>query len=336
MKAAVRDHYGPPDVVEVRDIERPVPIDDQVLVRVHAASVNRGDLDGIQPRPAFVRLFIGVRAPREIRIGLDAAGVVESGGPSVTKFKPGDRVFGDLYIGGQGSFAEYVCARETVFQPIPDWMSFEDAATLPHAAILAIQGLRRRDGRTVGPGDKVLIDGASGNVGPFAVQVAKTLGAEVTGVASPDKLDFVRSLGADHAIDYTTVDYTATGERYDWILDVDSHHSIFDVRRALKRNGVYVTLGGAGTRIFQALLIGPVIGLATGKSMGLLIWWKPFKGEDVTTLSGLIAAGKVKPTIDRRYPLSEIVEALRWVDDGHARGKVIVTIADASEEGEAR
>jgi NADPH:quinone reductase-like Zn-dependent oxidoreductase len=331
MKAAVRYRYGPPDVVEVRDIDRPAPSDDQVFVRVHAASVNRGDLDGIEPRPAFVRLFIGLRAPREPRIGLDAAGVVESVGPSVTRFKPGDRVFGDMYVGGQGSFAEFVCARETLFQPIPDEMSYEDAATLPHAAILAIQGLRRRDGRTVGPGDKVLIDGASGNVGPFAVQVAKSLGAEVTGVASTDKLDFVGSLGADHVIDYAKVDYTTTGERYDWILDVDSHHSMFDVRRALKRGGVYITLGGAGLRIVQALLLGPVMALATGKSMGLLIWWKPFKAEDVATLTELIAAGKVKPVIDRRYPLEEVVEALRWVDDGHARGKVIVTMPGSAE-----
>jgi NADPH:quinone reductase-like Zn-dependent oxidoreductase len=205
-------------------------------------------------------------------------------------------------------------------------MTFEDAATLPHAAILALQGLRRRDGRTVGPGDKVLIDGASGNVGPFAVQIAKSLGAEVTGVASTDKLDFVRSLGADQVLDYTKVDYTTTGERYDWILDVDSHHSILDARRALRPDGVYVTLGGSGRRIIQALLLGPVMKLATGKWMGLLIWWKPFKAEDVATLSELIAEGKVKPVIDRRYPLAEIVEALRWVDDGHARGKVIVTM----------
>ena len=331
MQAAVRDRYGSPDVVEIRELDVPVPSDDKVLVRIHAASVNRGDLDGIVPKPGFVRLFIGLRAPRDIRIGLDAAGVVESVGPNVTRFRPGDRVFGDMYTAGQGSFAEYVCASETKFEAVPDGMTFEDASALPHAAVLAIQGLRRRDGRTVGPGAKVLIDGASGNVGPFAVQIAKSLGAEVTGVASTDKLDFVRSLGADHVLDYTKVDYTATGERYDWILDVDSHHSILRARRALRKDGVYVTLGGSGSRIIQALLLGPVMTLATSKWMGLLLWWKPFKAEDVTALTELIAAGKVKPVIDRRYPLAEIVEALRWVDDGHARGKVIVTMPGAAE-----
>jgi NADPH:quinone reductase-like Zn-dependent oxidoreductase len=324
MKAAVRDRYGPPTVVEVRDIDVPVPTDDQVLVRVRAASVNRGDLDGIEPRPAFVRLFMGLRAPRNHRIGLDVAGVVESVGASVTRFQPGDSVFGDLFNFGQGSFAEYVCARETAFEAMPDGMSFEDAATLPHSAILAIQGLRLRDGRTVGPGDKVLISGASGNVGPFAVQVAKALGAEVTGVCSSDKVDLVRSLGTDHVIDYTKVDYTTAAERYDWILDVDSHHSIFQARSALRPNGVYVTLGGAGSRIFSAMVVGPLMGRATGKRMNLLIWWKPFKAEDVATLTGLIAAGKVKPVIDRRYPLSEVVEALRDVDEGRARGKIVV------------
>jgi NADPH:quinone reductase-like Zn-dependent oxidoreductase len=325
MKAAVRDRYGPPDVVEVRDVDKPVPVDDQVLVRVQAASVNRGDLDGIEPRPQFVRLFVGLRAPKNPRLGLDAAGVVESVGPNVTRFKPGDRVFGDLFSFGQGSFAEYVCAREAAFLPIPPGMSFEDAATLPHAGTLAVQGLRLRNGRTVGPGDKVLISGAAGNVGPFAVQIAKARGAEVTGVDGPDKLDLVRSLGADHVIDYTKVDYATTAERYDWILDVDSHHSVFQARRALRPNGVYITLGGTGWPILQALLAGPVIGRATGKWLGLLLWWKPFDAGDVETLTDLIAAGKVTPAIDRRLPLSEIVEALRLVDDGRARGKVIVT-----------
>ena len=328
MQAAVRDRYGSPDVVEVRDIDMPVPADGQVLVRVHSASVNRGDLDGIEPRPKFTRLFLGLRAPRNRRVGLDVAGVVEAVGPGVTRFRPGDRVFADLYTFGQGSFAEYVAAPETAFLPIPDAMSTEDAATLPHAGILAIQGLRLRDGRTVGPGDRVLVSGASGNVGPFAVQIAKSLGADVTGVCSTDKIDFVRSLGADHVIDYRAVDYAKTGERYDWILDVDSHHSIFGVRRALRPNGVYLTLGGSASRIFSALLVGPLLGKATGKRLGLVIWWKLFKAEDVATLTGLIAAGKVTPVIDRRYPLKEVVAALKWVDDGHAAGKVVITMAD--------
>jgi NADPH:quinone reductase-like Zn-dependent oxidoreductase len=327
MKAAVYDRYGSIDVVQVREVDRPEPADDQVLVRVHAASVNRGDLDGLTPRPQFARLFMGVRAPRDHRIGLDAAGVVEAVGASVTRFKPGDQVFGDMFVyRGQGAFAEYVCAKEKAFQTIPAGMSLEEAATLPHSTILALQGLRLRSGRTVKPGDRVLIDGASGNVGPFAVQVAKALGAEVTGVCSTDKVDFVRSLGADHVIDYKTVNYTRTGEKYDWIVDTDSHHSILRVRRSLKPNGVYVTLGGTSLPILAALLVGPLISRFSDRWSGLLLWWKPFDPEDVATLKQLIAGGLVKPAIDRRYPLSEIVDALRWVDDGHAKGKVIVTI----------
>ena len=324
LRAAVRDRYGSLEVVELRDVERPVPAGDEVLVRVEAASVNRADLDYIYPKPGFVRLLLGVRRPRNPRLGLDAAGVVESVGPSVTRFTPGDRVFADLYPFSQGALAEYVAAPERAFAVIPPAMSFEVAATLPHSAILAIQGLRTRDGRTVGPGDRVLIDGASGNVGPFAVQIAKSRGAEVTGVCSPAKMDFVRSLGADHVLDYTAVDYTRTGERYDWILDTDSHHSIPRIRRALRPRGVYVTLGGTGAAILAAMTVGPVASLATDKSMGLMLWWKPFHAADVATIVDLVAAGKVTPAIDRRYPLGEVVEALRYVDGGHARGKVIV------------
>ncbi len=330
MQAAVRYRYGTPDVVELTEVERPTPADDQVLVRVRAASVNRVDLDFLTPRPSFARTFIGLRRPRDPRLGVDVAGVVESVGPSVTLFKPGNQVFADLYAyNGQGAFAEYVCAPERAFATMPDGMSFEEAATLPHSAILAVQGLRRRDGTTIGPGDKVLIDGASGNVGPFAVQIAKSRGAEVTGVCSTEKVDFVRSLGADHVTDYRQVDYTATGERYDWIVDTDSHHSVLRVRRALKPKGVYVTLGGTTPAILGALTVGPVVTLATSRWTGLLLWWKPFDPDDVEMLKSLIAAGHLKPVIDRRYPLSQIVDALHWVDDGHARGKVIVTMDGA-------
>jgi NADPH:quinone reductase-like Zn-dependent oxidoreductase len=324
MKAAVQDRYGRPDVVRLDDVEKPTPVGDQVLVRVHAASVNRADLDGLAPRPAFIRLFFGLRAPRNHSVGLDVAGVVESVGPASTRFRPGDEVFGDMFAFRVGAFAEYVCASERAFQAMPTGMSFEDAATLPHSAILALQGLRLRNGRTLRAGDKVLIDGASGNVGPFAVQVAKSMGAEVTGVCSTDKIEFVRSLGADHVIDYTKVDYTRGTERYDWIVDTDSHHPILRVRRALRPNGVYVTLGGTSIPIFAALLLGPLISRFSDRWSGLLLWWKPFHAADVTTLKELIAAGKVKPVIDRRFALSEVVDALRWVDDGRARGKVIV------------
>jgi NADPH:quinone reductase-like Zn-dependent oxidoreductase len=324
MKAAVRERYGSVDVVHVRDIEKPTPVDDQVLVRVRAASVNRADLDGLTPRPQFARLFMGMRAPRQHRIGLDVAGEVEAIGPRVSRFKPGDRVFGDMFSFGMGAFAEYVCAKERAFLPIPMGMTFDDAATLPHSAVLAVQGLRLRDGRTIRPGDKVLIDGASGNVGPFAVQIAKDAGAEVTGVARTEKLDLVRSLGADHVIDYTTTDYTKAGKRYDWIVDTDSHHSVLAVRRALAPGGVYVTLGGTSGPIVASLLLAPVVGRAVGKRMGLLLWWKPFNQPDVARVTELINSGKVRPAIDRRFSLAEVVDALRWVDEGHARGKVLV------------
>ena len=326
MKAALQDRYGTLDVVRLADVDRPVPADDQVLVRVHAASVNRADLDGLGPRPGFARLFVGLRAPRNHRMGIDVAGVVESVGAGVTRFKPGDEVFGDMFAFGQGAFADYVCAREKAFQPMPTGMAFEEAATLPHSAILAVQALRLRGGRTIKSGDRVLIDGASGNVGPFAVQVAKSLGAEVTGVCSTEKVDFVRSIGADHVIDYTKVDYTRAGERYDWIVDTDSHHSMLRVRRALRPNGVYVTLGGTSVPIFAAMLLGPLISRFSDRWSGLLLWWKPFNPDDVAALKQLISAGLLKPAIDRRFPLSEVVDALRWVDDGHAKGKVVVTM----------
>jgi NADPH:quinone reductase-like Zn-dependent oxidoreductase len=325
MKAAVQERYGAPEVVRVIDVDRPVPSGDEVLVRVRAASVNRADLDGLGPRPGFVRPIIGLRAPRNHRMGIDVAGVVEAVGPNVTRFNPGDEVFADLFTSGQGAFAEFACAPERAFASMPAGMTFEDAATLPHSAILGLQGLRRRNGRTIHRGDKVLVVGASGNVGPFAVQIAKSRGAEVTGISSTKKVDLVRSLGVDHVIDYEKVDYTKTGERYDWILDTDSHHPILQVRRALRPNGVYVSLGGSALPILAGMTLGPLVSLASDKWSGLMLWWKPFNPTDVATLKELIAAGKLKPVIDRRFPLSEIVAALRWVGDGHARGKVIVT-----------
>lgn len=330
MKAAVRERYGSlREVVEIRDLPRPEPVADQILVRVRAASVNRADLDALGPRPGFARLFMGVRAPRETRLGLDVAGVVEAVGPDATRFRPGDAVFADLFSFGSGAFAEYVAASERAFLPIPEGMSFETAATLPHAAVLAAQGLRLRNGRTPQPGDRVLVDGASGNVGPFAVQIAKSMGAHVTGVCRRDKVDFVRALGADEVIDYGAVDYTRSGARYDWIIDTDSHHPIVGIRRALTPNGVYVTLGGTTWPILTAMALGPILSRATGKWMGLLLWWKPFHASDVETVTGLIARGAVTPQVDRTYPLDEVVEALAWVAEGRARGKVLVTVADA-------
>ncbi len=326
MKAAVRERYGSTDVVHLVDVDRPVASDGEVLVRVRASSVNRGDLDSLGPKPGFARLFMGLRAPRDHRLGSDVAGVVEAVGEGVTRFQPGDEVFADLFTSRDGAFAEYVCAPERAVQPVPVGMPLEEAATLPHSAVLAVQGLRRRDGRTPKAGDRVLIDGASGNVGPFAVQIAKSMGAEVTGVCSTKNMDFVRSLGADHVIDYTKVDYTSTGERYDWIVDTDSHHSILRVRRALRPKGVYVTLGGSSASIFAGMLAGPLISLFSDKWTGLMLWWKPFNADDVATLKELIAAGKLKVVIDRRFPLDEVVAALRYVDEGHPKGKVVVTM----------
>jgi NADPH:quinone reductase-like Zn-dependent oxidoreductase len=329
MKAAFQDRYGPPEVVRIREAARPTPAEGEILVRVRAASVNRADLDGLKPKPGFMRLFMGLRAPRAHEVGIDAAGVVEAVGPGVTRFKPGDEVMTDLFAAGRfGAFAEYVCAREKAFEPIPPGMSFEEAATLPHSAVLALQAMRMRDGRTFRPGDQVLIDGASGNVGPFAVQIAKAMGAEVTGVARGDKLDFVRSLGADRVIDYETVDYTRGGVRYHWIVAVDSHYPLRAVRRALKPGGVYLTLGGDSASILASLGGNLVMSRFGDKWSGLLLWWKPMHRPDVDRLKQLLADGQLRPVIDRRYALDQIVDALRWVEDGHARGKVVITIAD--------
>ena len=329
VKAAFAPRYGTPDVVGLREVERPTPTRDEILVRVRAASVNRADLDGLKPKPGFLRLFMGIRAPRNQAIGIDAAGVVVAVGPDATRFKPGDAVMTDLFAAGRfGAFADYVCAPEKAFEPIPSGMSFEEAATLPHSAVLALQGMRLRDGRTFKPGDQVLIDGASGNVGPFAIQIAKAMGAEVTGVARGDKQDFVRSLGADHVIDYTAVDYTKAGERYDWIVAVDAHHPIRAVRRALKPGGVYLTMGGDTGTMIAALGGSLVMSRFGDKWSGMLLWWKPMHRPDVDTLKELIAAGKLKPVIDRRYPLDQVVEALKWVEDGQARGKVVITVSE--------
>ncbi len=323
MKAAMHDRYGPPSVVEVREVPTPTPTGDQVLVRVSAASVNRADLDTLTARWGFTRLFLGLFRPRNPRLGIDVAGVVEAVGPSASTFRAGDRVFADVYGYGHGEYAEYVCAPEKAFMRVPDDMDMESAATLPHSAVLAVQGLRHR-GRTIKPGERVLISGASGNVGPFAVQIAKAFGGEVTGVCSTSKVDFVRSLGADHVIDYTQVDYTRTGERYDWILDVDGHHSVVSARRALPSGGVYLSLGGPGRRMLEYLFVAPFLNRLTKRHAGIKFAWKPFHPADVQYLLDLIAAGKVRTTIDRRFPLDQVADALRQVDEGRATGKVIV------------
>jgi NADPH:quinone reductase-like Zn-dependent oxidoreductase len=327
MKAAIQDRYGPVElVVRVQDVPTPEPSGDEIRVRVEMASVNRADLDALGPKPGFARLFMGIRAPRAPGMGIDVAGVVDAIGPEATRFRPGDRVFADIFSFAQqyGAFAEFVVAREKAFLPIPSGMSFDIAATLPHSAVLAAQGLRRRDGSSFKPGARVLIDGASGNVGPFAVQIAKAMGAEVTGVASGRNLDFVRGLGADHVLDYRKVDYTRARERYDWIAAVDAHHAVRAARRALAPGGTYITMGGTGATILDAMVVGSLASARSDRWSGLLLWWKPFNEPDVERILELIDHGKLTPAIDRTFPLAEIVEALRYVDQGHPQGKVLI------------
>jgi len=324
VKAIVRRIYGSPDVLELKDVDMPLVGDDGVLVRVRAASLNAADLDYLYGRPLLTRMGTGFRKPKNRGLGLDAAGEVAVVGKDVTRFKPGDEVFGDLTAFGYGAFAEYACAPERAWAVKPAGLTFEAAATIPQAAILAVQGLR--GGRAIKPGSRVLINGASGNVGPFAVQIAKALGAHVTGVCRTDKADFVRGLGADEVIDYTKVDYTRNGQRYDWIVDVAGNRSILQIRHALRPGGVYVMVGGPTSRIFTALFLGPLISLAGDRKMGLMLWWKLFNAEDLAMLTKLIEAGELTPVIDRGYPLGEVVAALRYLDEGRARGKIVITM----------
>ncbi len=324
MKAIRRDSYGPPDILELSDIEKPVAKHDEVLVRVRAASLNQADLDYLLGKPFLTRMGTGLRTPRNLGLGLDVAGHVEAVGPDVTAFQPGDEVFGDLTEFGYGAFAEYACAPQHAWEHKPASLTFEEAATIPQAAILALQGLKR--GERIKPGTRVLVNGASGNVGPFAVQLAKAFGAHVTGVCSTTKMDLVRGIGVDAVIDYSREDYTRNGQRYDWIVDVAGNRSVLDNRRALKPGGVYVMVGGPTSRILQALLLGPLISLAGSRKTGLMLWWKVFRKEDVALLKELIEAGKISPVIDRTYPLSDVPEALRYLQEGHARGKVVITV----------
>jgi len=323
MKAIVRDRYGSPDALQLREIDKPVVGDDEVLVQVRAAGVNMADVDYLRGQPYIARLGTGLPRPKNRVLGLDVAGTVEAVGSNVTRFQPGDEVFGDLTEHGYGAFAEYACAPEDAFAPKLAGLTFEEAAAVPQAGVMAVQGLV--DKRRIRPGHEVLINGAGGGVGPFAVQIAKSFGAEVTGVDDPGKLDLVRSIGADHVIDYTREDYTTSGRRYDRVLDVAANRSIFDCRRALKPKGRYVVIPGSIARLFQAMLLGPLISTVGSRKMGMLMW-KPFKREDVAILTELIEAGHVAPVIDRRFPLSEVAEALRYQEEGRARGKLVITV----------
>src|SRR6266446_459723 len=316
MKAIVHCEYGSPDVLKLEEVEKPVPNDNQLLVRVRAASVNPL---GLTIRgPWMIRPLLGLRKPKDTRLGVDYAGIVEAVGKNVTNFKPGDEVFG----GRDGALAEYVCVlADRGVVPKPGNMTFEEAASVPVAALTALQGLR--DKGKIQARQKVLINGASGGVGTFAVQIAKSFGTEVTGVCSTRNLDMVRSLGADHVIDYTQEDFIKNGQRYDLIVATAGYRSIFDYKRALSPKGMYVATGGSMAQIFQGLLIGPWISMTGRKKMGNLLV-KPNK--DLAFMKELIEAGKVKPVIDRRYTLSEVAEALRYYGEGHARGKVVITV----------
>jgi NADPH:quinone reductase-like Zn-dependent oxidoreductase len=327
MKAVVHTNYGPPDVLEIRDIKKPVPNDDQVLVKVRAASVNPLDWHFMEGTPYIMRLMMeGIRKPKDPRLGVDYAGTVEAVGKNVTQFKPGDEVFGNR----SGAFAEYLCARaDRAIALKPANMTFDQAAGVPVAGLTALQGLR--DKGKVQPGQKVLINGASGGVGTFAVQIAKTFGADVTGVCSTRNLELVRSLGADHVIDYTKEDFTKSDERYDVILDNVGTQPLSGFRRVLKPNGICVIIGGGGpndgrwvgpmARPIKAKLMSPFI----SQKMGMML--AQANKDDLNVLADLMQSGKVTPVIDRTYPLSEIREAVRYVETGRARGKVIITVA---------
>ena len=325
MKAIVYTEYGSPDVLHLKDVEKPVPADDEVLVKVHAVSVNAADLHLLRADPFLIRLSSGFLKPKHTILGSDIAGRVEAVGSNVTQFKPGDEVFGDISACGWGGFAEYVCVRENALVLKPTNLSFEQAAAVPMAAVTALQGIRHAG--QIRPGQKALINGASGGVGTFAVQLAKSFGAEVTAVCSTRNLETARSIGADHVIDYTKEDFATNGQQYDLILAANGDRSISDYKRALSPKGVYVQTGGSMGQMTQAMIQGPWISMTGNKKMGNMGVAKPNQ-NDLVFMKELLESGKVKPVIDRCYPLSEVPEALRYLEQGHARGKVVITVAE--------
>jgi len=333
MKAIVCTKYGSPDVLQLKEVAKPFPKDNEALVKVYAASLNAADFETL--RGVFIVRMVAPLRPMYKILGSDIAGRIEAVGRNVKQFQAGDEVFGDLSVCGFGAFAEYVCASEDALALKPASMTFEEAAAYPQAAVLALQNLRGAgpsspnpmliDKGPIQPGQKVLINGAGGGVGTFAVQLAKYFGAEVTGVDSTKKLDMLRSIGADHVIDYTQVDFTKSGQRYDLILDPVAYRSIFAYRRALSPEGIFVFVGGSTAAIFQALVLAPLISRNWTQKMGVVMQ-KPNKKEDLVFLQELFEAGKVVPVIDRRYPLSEVPEALRHLEEGHALGKVVISV----------
>jgi NADPH:quinone reductase-like Zn-dependent oxidoreductase len=319
MKAIVYSKYGTPDALELKEIDKPIPKDDEVLIKVYAVSINDWDL-GLLYGDLINRLLIGLLKPKIKILGSDIAGRVEAVGKNVKGFQQGDEVFGDL-SGSWGGFAEYVCAGEKALALKPVSMTFEEAAAIPQAAMLAVQGLI--DKGKIQSGQKLLINGAGGGVGTFALQIAKLYGVEVTGVDNPGKLEMLHSLGFDHVIDYTQEDFTTNGKQYDLILDVKANRSMFDYTRALRPNGMYVTVGGSMARLFQALILGPWISMISKKKI-CIVALKPNK--DLAYINELFEAGKIKPVIDGPYTLDEVPYAFRLFGEGIHRGKIVITV----------
>jgi NADPH:quinone reductase-like Zn-dependent oxidoreductase len=319
MKAIVYTKYGPPDVVQYTEVEKPAPKDDEVLIKIHAASVNAYDWHFLTADIFLLRISGGgFLKPKYTRLGTDIAGQVEAAGKDIKQFRPGDEVYGMV----QGGFAEYACAHEKGLALKPSNLSFEETAAVPMAGVTALQGLR--DAGQVQPGQKVLINGASGGVGTFAVQIAKFFGAEVTAVCSTRNQEMARSLGADKVIDYGREDFTKSGQKYDLILAVNGYHPLSAYKRALTPRGIYVMAGGSQAQIFQAMLIGPWMSEKGGRKMGGLS--AKASQKDLAYLNELLEEGRVVPVIDRRYPLSQVAEALRYIGEGHARGKIVITM----------
>jgi NADPH:quinone reductase-like Zn-dependent oxidoreductase len=323
MKAIVYETYGSADVLQFKDVDKPAPKPNEVLVKVHASSANPLDWRMMRATPFLARLENGLFKPKETRLGADLAGRVEAVGSSVTQFRLGDEVFGDNFGSGLGAFAEYVCVSEDRLALKPSRTSFEDAAAVPLAAMTALQGLQMGK---IQPGQKILINGASGGVGTFAVQIAKALGAEVTGVCSTRNLDTVRSIGADHVIDYTQEDFTRNGQQYDLIYCAVGNHTITEYKRALKPQGICVIVGFTSLRLmFEHLILGPRRSKSGGQRVGIMGTVKSNK-HDLETLRQLLEAGKVTPVIDRCYPLQQVPDALRYLETGRAKGKVVITV----------
>ena len=322
MKAVIYPEYGSPNVLQFKDVEKPAPMADEVLIKAHAASVNAADWHYLRGAPSLFRLSAGLLKPKNTFFGADVAGRVEAVGSNVTRFRPGDEVFGDLSESGRGAFAEYVCARENAFVLKPANISYEEAAAVPMAAVVALQALRTGK---IQSGQKVLINGASGGVGMFAVQIAKSFGAEVTAVCSTRNLEMLRSIGADHVIDYRREDFIQNGQHYDLILAVNGYRSISDYKRALSPSGRYVMSGGTTAQMFEAMLLGPWMSRNGSQKMGNLAA-KPNQ-KDLIFVKELLEKGKVVPIIDRCYPLREVADAMRYLEEGHAQGKIVITVA---------